>query len=219
LSKVDPVKPNPFLVNVAALRPTPGGRHHVARRGRIDGLAITSSSVPDDADVEVDADIEVVPGGVVVTGTVATLWTGECRRCLNQVTGPLHAEVREVFERAPRVRPEHLDDTDEAETYPLTGDTLDLAPMARDAVLLELPLAPLCREDCVGLCPTCGADRNEQPCDCDERPANPAWAALDSLRVSGAAASPGVPGNGAARRVGLENGESGEGDDQGADST
>jgi uncharacterized protein len=117
------------------------------------------------------------------------------------------------------VRPEHLDDTDEAETYPLAGDTLDLAPMARDAVLLELPLAPLCREDCVGLCPTCGADRNEQPCDCDQLLANPAWAALDSLRVSGADASPGVPGNGAARRVGLENGESGEGDDQGADST
>ena len=52
-------------------------------------------------------------------------------------------------------------DRDE-EAYPLAGDELDLEPLARDAVLLELPLAPLCAEDCPGLCPTCGANRNTE---------------------------------------------------------
>jgi uncharacterized protein len=177
------VKTNPFLVNVAALRPTSGGRHHVVRIGHLDGLAITSSSVPTDTDVTVDVELEVVNGGVVATGTVSTQWVGECRRCLRSVTGDLVAPVREVFERAPRLREGDLGPADEAETYPLTGDTLDLAPMARDAVLLELPLAPLCRQDCAGLCPTCGADLTDQVCDCPKEPVNPVWAALDVLRI------------------------------------
>ena len=67
------------------------------------------------------------------------------------------------------------------EAYPLAGDELDLEPLARDAVLLELPLAPLCTEDCQGLCPTCGANRNTESCDCAP-PADPRWAALDVLR-------------------------------------
>lgn len=177
------MKANPFLVNIAALRPTPGGRHHVVRTGRLDGLAITSSAVADDAEVTVDADVEVVDGGVVVTGTVSSTWVGECRRCLRSVRGPLVANVREVYERTPRVRDDELDD-DEAETYPLAGDTVDLVPLARDALLLELPLAPLCREDCKGLCPTCGADRGEQPCACVDQPGHPVWAVLDGLKAS-----------------------------------
>ena len=181
---------NPFHVNIAALRPPSGGRHHVLRRGRLDGLAITCSAVPAEAEVVVDADVEVVDGGVVVTGVVSSTWVGECRRCLHPVTGELVADVREIFERVPRTRqgatagggPAALvDDSDEADTYPLTGDTLDLAPMARDALLLELPLAPLCRADCPGLCPTCGTDLTEQSCDCRQVSANPVWAALDGL--------------------------------------
>ena len=74
-------------------------------------------------------------------------------------------------------------DRDE-EAYPLTGDELDLEPLARDAVLLELPLAPLCAEDCQGLCPTCGANRNTETVRL--RPAaDPRWAALDALRDAG----------------------------------
>ncbi len=109
--------------------------------------------------------------------------SGECRRCLRLVTGDLATPVREVFERTPRLREGDLEAAgDEADTYTLTGDTLDLAPMARDALLLELPLAPLCRPDCPGLCPTCGADLTEQSCDCREVRGNPVWAALDGLR-------------------------------------
>ena len=66
------------------------------------------------------------------------------------------------------VRPGGGTDGDE-EAYPLTGDELDLEPLARDAVLLELPLAPLCSEDCRGLCPQCGANWNTEPCDCTAR--------------------------------------------------
>ncbi|MGH9281959.1 MAG: YceD family protein [Acidimicrobiales bacterium] len=49
-------------------------------------------------------------------------------------------------------------------------------------MLLELPLAPLCRADCAGICPMCGADRNVAPCQCASAPSDPRWAAPDALR-------------------------------------
>ena len=64
----------------------------------------------------------------------------------------------------------------------LDGLEIDLEPVAREAVLLELPLAPLCREDCEGLCDQCGADRNEDPGHAHEAPGDARWSALDSLR-------------------------------------
>ena len=57
----------------------------------------------------------------------------------------------------------------------LLGDQLDLMPLARDAVLLHLPLAPLCRDDCAGLCPSCGNDLNQSTCDCDMTIPDPRW--------------------------------------------
>jgi len=152
----------------------------VVRSGPLSGLAITSSAVPAGAAVTVDADVEIVDGGVVVTGTVSAPWVGECRRCLRPVNGELAADVCEVYERAPRG---HGDDEPAGiDTYILTGDVVDLAPLARDAVLLELPLAPLCRDDCAGLCATCGADLAEGPCGCAPATGHRAWSALDQLR-------------------------------------
>jgi uncharacterized protein len=169
----------PFLINVVALRRVPGSRREEQRRGRLDGLQITGSHVPAGAAVDVDVVLEASDGGIVVAGTVNAPWVGECRRCLDEVLGELVVEVRELYEPHHRFNPAP---EDEDETYPLTGDTLDLAPLARDAVLLGLPPAPLCRADCAGLCPTCGADLNAGPCECPPAAADPRWLALDALR-------------------------------------
>ncbi|HXW38245.1 MAG TPA: YceD family protein, partial [Acidimicrobiales bacterium] len=101
-------------------------------------------------------------------------WEGECRRCGGTVAGRATSAVRE------RIVPEDSAEEDE-DAYRMTADELDLEPLVRDAVLLELPLAPLCSGTCLGLCPRCGTNWNESPCDC--RPlADPRWAALDQLR-------------------------------------
>lgn len=128
--------------------------------------------MPEGGEVVVDVLLELVPGAVIARGTVEAPWAGECRRCLGAASGRARAEVWEVFEE------QH----DPEQTYPLHGDQLDLEPMARDAVLLELPLAPLCKVECEGLCPTCGADRNVGGCDCEHTAGDPRWAALDVLR-------------------------------------
>ena len=169
-----PTARRPFHVQVAALRKQAGATRVEHREGRIPGLGAVSVVVPDDEPVVLDVTLSSYPGGITARGTATTAWRGECRRCGGPVGGMVVAEVRERF------APSGGTDRDE-EAYPLTGDELDLEPLARDAVLLELPLAPLCREDCAGLCPTCGANRNHEECGCAPA-ADPRWAALDALR-------------------------------------
>jgi len=168
----------PFVVQAAALRKVAGTTRHEQRRGVIDGLGSVSVVVPEGAEVDAEVTLSSYPGGIMATGTVSAPWQGECRRCGGVVTGAVAAEVRERF--VPTQGGAAPDDP-EVDAYPLTDDLVDLEPLARDAVLLELPLAPLCSEDCRGLCPTCGANRNLETCTC-EAPRDPRWGALDTLR-------------------------------------
>lgn len=167
-----------FTVNLHGLRRVPGSAEHVVRRGRLGPLQVVAQTIPADALAEVDVTLEAVDGGVVATGSVSAPWQGECRRCLAPVSGTLSVEVREIY------RPRQPGEEDDEETYPLSGDQLDLRPLARDALLLNLPLAPLCRSDCAGLCASCGADLNEGPCGCPPPSRDARWAGLDTLRNS-----------------------------------
>jgi len=169
-----------WLVPVTALRRNVGHRLEVRRVGSLGELTVAGSCVPAEDEVTLDVVLTSVSGGIEVTGTVRAPWQGECRRCLGSVHSELEAEVRELY------TPPGVDGDGEPdeETYELGPDHLDLLPLARDAVLLELPLAPLCRPDCAGLCPTCGSDLNTTPCDCAAEVLDPRWAALDSLRTS-----------------------------------
>ncbi|MGH9279835.1 MAG: YceD family protein [Acidimicrobiales bacterium] len=167
--------PPALVVNVADLLHRPGARRRVHLSSAVEALKVVSATVPDRSEVDVDALLEWVNDGILATGTVSAPWVAECRRCLTPVSDRARAPFQELFE--PRAR--------EGETYPLRGDRIDLAPLAKEALLLELPLAPLCREDCAGLCPTCGADRNVAPCACAPATRDPRWAALDDLPGNG----------------------------------
>lgn len=162
----------PLVVGVGQLLRRPGDHRDERREAVLEGLAVTASRVPEGAAVELALRLESVNEGVVVRGTVSAPWTGECRRCLRTVEGRLQAEVMEVFEQEPV----------EGETSKLEVDRIDLEPLAREAVLLELPVAPLCQDDCLGLCPDCGADRNAGGCGHTVEQVDDRWAALDQLR-------------------------------------
>lgn len=173
---------NPWMVSITTLRRTTGSRRREHRIGRVGELRVAESWVPGDADVEAAVELDALDGGIEVTGEVDAPWQGECRRCLKPISGELRCEVRELYRpRAPGEAP----DADE-ETYALGREMLDLAPLVRDAILLELPIAPVCRDDCRGICPVCGADLNDGPCDCSPQAADPRWAVLDALRSEGA---------------------------------
>ena len=166
----------PFVVNVASFLHAPGERRHAHRSGPIEGLFVTNAAVPKGAEVTVDVVLEPVESGVLATGTVRAPWHSECGRCLRPVGGEAVAEVRELFEEGAA--------PDSEDAYPLQGERIDLEPMAREAVLLELPQAPLCREDCLGICPVCGEDRNEGACPGHDVAVDPRWAALDELKTN-----------------------------------
>lgn len=160
------------MVDVTPLRKLPGSVLSVKRSGRVPGLGLSAVAVPEGDEVAVDADLAWASDDVVVTATVRAPWSGQCRRCLGDATGEVVAKVRELYEIV----------SDGQETYALQGSQVDLVPLVRDAVLLGLPPAPLCDEGCLGLCPVCGANRNEARCSCEGSPPDPRWAALDALR-------------------------------------
>ena len=179
---------NPFLVHAARLRRVPGNRWHEIRRGPVDpdGILVpptpADSAVPGGAEAVCDVILASFSGGIMVTGTVRAPWQGTCRRCALPVGGELVIPVRERYVDLDTLTAQvRAGEPEDDEAYPMVDDELDLGPLVRDAVVLELPLAPLCRDDCRGLCPTCGVDRNQDECHC-VAPRDPRWANLDVLR-------------------------------------
>jgi uncharacterized protein len=109
--------------------------------------------VPAGAIVALDLRFEAVSEGVLVTGSAIAPLTGECARCLDPLTSSMEVSFQELYLYLPDPGKDGADSEDRS----LDGDILDLAPAFRDAVVLALPLSPLCSEDCLGLCVECGA--------------------------------------------------------------
>jgi uncharacterized protein len=116
-----------------------------------------------------------------------------CGRCLERYRAPLQERFRLVLEPAGHRVPadpegaaalarDGLFLSDELETGWFRGDEIDLSSFIHEVIALLIPVQPLCREDCLGLCPRCGIDRNTESCDCVEKnPASP-FAVLEALR-------------------------------------
>jgi uncharacterized protein len=110
-----------------------------------------------------------VAGSLQAAGSGTFRWTGrlegavrgECRRCLAELVSQFEAPVEAVFTTSPEAADDpgvHL------LAEPVT--VIDLSDAVREEVALAVPAYPLCREQCAGLCPTCGADLNQGPCQC-----------------------------------------------------
>jgi len=141
-------------------------------------LGIAVIGVPPGSPVELDLRLESVVEGVLVSGTATVQLRGECVRCLGPISDELEVEIQELYVY-PGVEP----DNDLASR--LEGDLIDLEPLLRDAVVLDLPFQPLCRDDCAGLCVECGANLNESPDHHHEQDLDPRWAALRTLEGKG----------------------------------
>ncbi|MDR1394145.1 MAG: DUF177 domain-containing protein [Bifidobacteriaceae bacterium] len=145
------------------------------------GLGNGLIGVPTDGIVHLKLLLEALLEGVLATGQVNAQAAGQCVRCLGEVTMPVEVTFQELF-----VYPERADGTASAgqdfdEGQPtVVGQTVDLNPAVRDAVVLALPFGPLCRDDCPGLCPQCGVPLAEQP-DHAHQMVDPRWAVLEDI--------------------------------------
>lgn len=168
----------PFVVNVGAIKRQVGNVASEHCEGPIGEVVVGDSTISADAVVSANIELRAAYGGIDVKGEATVPWHSQCRRCLVAIEGTTTTNIGEF------VREINDDDEEasESETYQFEGDELDLEPLIRDAIVLALPLTALCREDCAGLCPNCGINRNESTCDCEIDLRDPRWSALDELR-------------------------------------
>lgn len=140
------------------------------RRGPVD---TTGTLAPDDPafqglDLGLAAPVAVA-GQLQETSEGEYLWRAtlsgevrrECRRCLVEITTPVDLDLSVMFSTDPEA-------ADDPSVYPLEASarTVDIRPAVREELALTVPAFPLCRDDCAGLCPKCGADLNAGPCSC-----------------------------------------------------
>ena len=166
---------NPLVLDTRELGRRPGSMRPVHFSAPApEGLGVVMIGVPPGTGIDLELRLESVMEGVLVSGTATAPLTGECGRCLEAVSDELTVDLQELFT---------YDDSDEDEdqTARMEGDLLDLETVLRDAVVLALPLTPLCGPDCGGLCADCGERLDDLPADHAHGTTDPRWAGLQDL--------------------------------------
>ncbi len=176
LTRIDPR--DPFVIDTHALGRRPGSMRKDSRDVPAPtDLGIEMVGVPEDAKIELDIRLEAVMEGVLVSGTACAPLSGECARCLDPITSSIEVEFQELFVYSDTRSGEEAGEDE----YRLAGDLIDLQPVVRDAMVLALPLSPLCQEDCPGLCPVCGVRLADAEPDHQHDAVDPRWAALQGM--------------------------------------
>lgn len=166
----------PFVLDVHPLGRRPGSARTVRRRVPAPvRLGVAPIGVEQGAELDLDLRVEAVVEGVFVSGTVAAPAAGECVRCLTPISERVVSRVDELYAYPGSVTAQTAG---EDEVRRVEDEYVDLEPAVRDAVVLALPLAPVCREDCRGLCATCGERLDDLPADHGHETIDPRWAAL-----------------------------------------
>lgn len=136
---------------------------------------------------EVKGRVSTTGHEVSVAGHLSAEAEVDCDRCLKSVSVPVEADFEVTYVPAA----EYAQETDAAELQEddltqavFDGESIDLDELVREQVLLAMPTRALCKEDCKGLCPTCGADKNAEDCACHASQTDPRWAALEKIRKS-----------------------------------
>ena len=170
------------MLDTRELGRRPGSQRQVSRTVPAPAdLGIEVLSVPEGAPVELDLRLEAVMEGVLVTGTASAVLEGECVRCLEPIHDELEVRFQELFVYDDIRDSEGAEEDDEVSM--LQDDLLDLETVLRDAVVLALPFQPVCRDDCPGLCPDCGARLAEDPHHSHDAPIDPRWAGLAGVEL------------------------------------
>jgi uncharacterized protein len=205
MSRSDPSSRPPtalraLRVNTAELLRQPGLRREIKTELDVavfdlDPRLTTASDAGHGGPVRIDFVVESTLQGVRVVGSVGLERTGECRRCLGLVHWTGRVEADELYQ----------EQVTDPEAIEIDTDVLDLAPLVRDLTILALAdESPLCRDECAGLCPQCGVDRNLERCSCDVEIRDQRWSALDQLVLGDPAApDPEAPDDGP-REPGLD---------------
>ena len=174
----------PFVIDAREPGRRVGHSKHIATSAMtVDAMGTAVIGVLAGTNIDLDIDLQAVGEGILVTGTATAPVVGECSRCLTEIRYTEHIELADLFSYPPtdaRGRVLHAEVEEDEDTLWVVEDHIDLEPVITDALVLGLPLAPLCRLDCPGLCPECGESLSEQP-EHSHPLHDPRWAALATL--------------------------------------
>jgi len=167
------VKAGQYSVSVHDLMHKPGAMRKVELNiVTEDAMANYAIGVAAESKLEIDLKLESVHEGIYVSGEVFGVAQGECGRCLDPINGELEVDFQELFAYS---------GTSE-DDFTVEAEQIDLEQVIRDAVVLSLPFQPVCNEDCLGLCATCGEKILNQAQHVHEAPIDPRWNALQKLK-------------------------------------
>jgi len=183
VSRLDPR--GPLVYDTRELGRRPGNQRRITRLAPAPAdLGNAVIGIPEGSSLELELRFESVVEGVLASGTVRGRAVGECARCLEDVDQPFEVELQELYvypdpedSRSGHPAPED----EEHDLHLIENDLIDLEPVLRDSAVLALPLQPLCRVDCPGLCPACGARLADDP-EHDHDSVDPRWADLSNLQ-------------------------------------
>lgn len=150
-------------------------------------------SVPAGDLIELDARLESVTEGILLSADVYAIAKGECIRCLDPIEITIERKIQELYnyeptnERGKRKKKveESLEDLEIEDELMMDGEIMDLETPIRDAVVLSLPINPLCSLECLGLCPDCGGKWADLPQDHAHEAIDARWASLKGLDLDG----------------------------------
>jgi uncharacterized metal-binding protein YceD (DUF177 family) len=180
---------NPWRIDLRELGRRAGSLQEIERTIPAPaGWKLELIGVPEGAPVTLRLRLEAVMEGVLVTGEADVPLVGSCARCLEPVEDSLELDLQDLFAYEGSTT-EATSEEDEVRL--VEGDRIDLEPMVRDAVVLALPLSPVCSDDCRGLCVDCGQRLDDLPADHSHEVRDPRWAAL----ADRFAPSSGTPGD------------------------
>ena len=179
---------NPWFVDLRELSRRAGSMHELERTLPAPAdWRVELIGVPEGAEGHLRLRLESVMEGVLVSGEVEVPVVGSCARCLEPIEDTLELDVQELFAYEGSTTEAT---SEEDEVRRVEGEHIDLEPMVRDLVVLSLPLAPTCTEDCAGLCVDCGQRLDDLPADHTHEQLDPRWAGLAGRFAS----APGTPG-------------------------
>ena len=182
-------KSNPFLLNTHEL-PRRAGE---LKEYQLDIEAVTRIGVPliavQEGDViEVDARLESVTEGVLISADIYAVAQGECIRCLDPVEVVIDRKIQELYRYEPtnekgrkKLREDEDIDLDGEEELQMEGDLMNLEIPIIDAIILTLPINPLCSQECLGLCPDCGEKWESLPQGHAHEVIDARWSGLEDL--------------------------------------
>ena len=161
------------------------------RQVKPEGSEFVYSELSEELDLSVEAvefpePIEVEISGsktgdeLIFQGTVSTKVEAECARCMENFESEVSSKLQFVIQLLEISHPQDSDD-DDFVILPKTIQEYDISQRVREAILLELPLKPLCSETCLGLCPMCGVNLNDSNCDCTPDKSDERWDSLKQL--------------------------------------